>query len=83
MQADGELSIEVNEPEENLAAAEQMAESVMTARDAHRAHKADLSNVEQLRRSYGIDVEEFAEILSTNIVRLEYQIKTDVRINGD
>lgn len=30
-----------------------------TARDAHRAHKANLSSVEQLRRSYGGDVEDF------------------------
>lgn len=36
-----------------------MTESVMTARDMHRATKADLSSVGQLRRSYGVDVEEF------------------------
>lgn len=26
--------------------------------------------------------EELAEILSTNLVRLEYRIETDIRING-
>lgn len=38
-----------------------MAESVMTARDMNRAHKADLSSVEQLRRSYGVDVGDFED----------------------
>jgi hypothetical protein len=56
MHASGDLEGSGIDPSADV---EQLAESVMTARDWKKAEKSDLSNREVIQRNYGIDVEQY------------------------